>query len=87
MSQSSRSIKGELGHAVVGGIRQHGADAVGLVLIGLARLLVGVATLGALLAGGAIAGLEMSTTHFAILTGGAAFLNLLAVGRSKPHEG
>jgi hypothetical protein len=34
MTQSQGSIRGELGNAVVDGIRQHGADAVGVVIMG-----------------------------------------------------
>lgn len=83
MNQPADSIRGELGNAVAVGIRRHGADAVGLVLMGMARLFVGVLTLAALLAGGAIAGCDMTAVHFAGLTGAAALLNLLVVGRSK----
>ena len=84
MSRPAESIRGELGSALVRGIRRHGPDAVGLVLMGFARLLVGVVALGALLAAGAAAGCEITAAHFVGVTGVAALINLgLAVLRSR----
>lgn len=84
MSQPRESIRGEMSDAVVGGIRQHGAEAVGLVLMGLARLFVGAATLGVLLVVGAVTGCDLTATRFmgAICVG--AVVNLLVSGRTNP---
>jgi hypothetical protein len=65
MSFPAGSIKAELNNAVVDGIRQRGPDAVGLVIIGLARLFVAAITLGVLLGIGAIFGYDMTAVHFA----------------------
>lgn len=86
MNQRAPSIRSELSDSLVGGIRQHGADAVGLVIMGLARLLVGAATLAVVLAGGAVAGYDIGAAEFAGLTGAVAFLNLLTSGRPRAED-
>lgn len=46
MNPPARSIRAEMSEAVVAGIRQRGSEAVGLVLVGVARLaLIAVALL------------------------------------------
>jgi hypothetical protein len=50
------SIRAELGNAVLDGIRERGAEAVGMVIVGLARVVVCSATLVAMLAIGAAFG-------------------------------
>jgi hypothetical protein len=82
MNPPAGSIKTELNDAVVGGIRQRGPDAVGLVIVGIARLIVGVATLGVLLGIGAIFGYDATAAHFAGLTGVSALVSWLVAGRS-----
>ena len=84
MKPAAGSIKGELGNAVVDGIRQHGADAVGLVIKGIARLIIGATALGVLLVDSAIAGYDLTAAHFAGLTAVAALINWLFAGNSRP---
>jgi len=86
MRPAARSIKGELGNAVIDGIRRHGADAVGLVIIGVARLIVGAAALGVLLASSAIADYDLTAAHFAGLTAVAALVNWVATGSSRAKD-
>lgn len=56
MSRPTVSIRAELGNAVLDGIRERGAEAVGMVIVGLARVVVCSATLVAMLAIGAAFG-------------------------------
>lgn len=61
MNPPARPIRTELSEAVVGGIRQRGAEAVGLVIMGLARLLVTFAALLILLFGSSVLGLKVTS--------------------------
>lgn len=79
---SPRSIKQELSEAVIGGIRERGPDAVGLLLIGVSRLLVGAATLAVLLVAGSISGHDLTAVHLAGLGALAVLLNVLIAPRS-----
>jgi hypothetical protein len=60
MTPPPRSIRGELNDALIGGIRRRGSDAVGLVIMGMAKLAIGVVALAALLAVGAIFGYDIT---------------------------
>ncbi len=79
----ARSIRAELGEAVVGGIRERGPDAVGMILIGLARLLIGTAALTVLLAASAISGYDLSALQFAGLSVTAVLLNAVLSPRHR----
>lgn len=84
MNQPTASIRGELSDALVCGIRRRGPDAVGLLIMGLARLIVATAALGALLGVGALFGYDISAAQFAGLTGISALVTwLMADGRSR----
>ena len=65
MNSQSGSIKAELNHAVAKGIRRGGPNAVELVLMGMAKLLVVASTLGVLLTAAALSGYDLTTLHFA----------------------
>jgi hypothetical protein len=67
MDRALGPLRRELHDAVVSGIRQHGPDALGVVLMGLARLTVGIAVSATLLLGDLI------------LDSGAAVVSLVAV--------
>ncbi len=69
------SIKGELNAALIGGIRKRGPDAVGMVIMGIAKLIVGVASLGVVLGLGALFGCEMTPVH---LTGATLIAGLVS---------
>jgi hypothetical protein len=69
-----QSIRGELNAAVISGIRERGSDAVGLLIMGVARLIVGVITLGVVLGVAAIFGYDMTAVH---LTGATAVAGLV----------
>lgn len=81
MSPPPASIREELSDAIRSGIRRRGPDAVGLVLVGVAWLIVGTAAAGVLLAIGAISGYEVTTSQFAGLTGATALVNWLSAKR------
>lgn len=83
MSPPARSIRTELNDAVVYGIRLRGPDAVGLIIMGMARLIVGAATLGILLGIAAIFGYDVTAAHFAGLTGVSALVSWLVAGRFR----
>ena len=87
MNRSKGSIKAELNDAVVCGIRQRGPDAVGLLLVGLAGLVLEVAVLGVLLGIAALLGCEIGGIHFAGLTGVSGLITWrLAFWRSTPPD-
>jgi hypothetical protein len=71
------SIRAELNDAVIGGIRLRGRDAVGLVLIGVASLLLVILSLGVLLIFVALFGIEITATLCAALGGLAAGVSRL----------
>jgi hypothetical protein len=58
-----QSIRGELNAAVISGIRERGSDAVGLLIMGVARLIVGGVTLGVVLGVAALFGYDMTAVH------------------------
>lgn len=63
MSPPTNSLKAEVNHALANGIRRRGPDAVGVVLMGMARLVVAVSTLVILLLAGALFGYNIPTSH------------------------
>ena len=71
------SIRAELNDAVIGGIRLRGRDAVGLVLIGIASLVLVILSLAVLLTFAALFGLEVTATLCAALGGLAAGVSRL----------
>jgi hypothetical protein len=89
MTAPPGSIKGELSDALIGGIRRHGSDAVGVVLMGIARLIVGMVTLGFLLGAGATFGYEMTAAHFvgaAVVAGLVSWLTGGSSRSSRPYK-
>ena len=82
MTTPPGSIKGELSDALIGGIRQRGSDAVGLVIMGIARLIVGAVTLGVLLGIGAAFGYGMTPGQFVGATALAGLVSWL-MGRDS----
>lgn len=80
MTLPAGSIKAEVNHAVAKGIRRRGPDAVGLVLMGTAMLIVATTTLGLLLAASALSGSDLTAVHFVGATAIAAVVNWLLVG-------
>jgi hypothetical protein len=58
-----------LNDALVDGIRQRGPEAVGLVLIGFARILVATGVLLVLLLASSVLRLEVSTVPFTVMSG------------------
>jgi hypothetical protein len=83
MTPPPHSVREELSAALIGGIRQRGSDAVGLVIMGIARLVIGAVTLGALLSVGAIFGCEMTGDHLVGATVFAGFVSWLMGGASR----
>jgi hypothetical protein len=81
MTPPSNSVRGELNAALISGIRRHGSDAVGLVIIGIARLVIGVSTFCVLLGVGAIFGYEVTASHLAGATVVAVLVGWLTAGR------
>jgi hypothetical protein len=82
MTPPAGSIKAEVNHAVAKGIRRRGPDAVGLVLMGMARLVVAAVTLALLLAISSLSGNDLTALHFAGATAVAAAVNWLLASRT-----
>jgi len=70
-----QSIRGELNAAVITGIRERGSDAVGLLIMGIARLIIGGIALGVVLGVAAIFGYDMTAVH---LTGATAIAGVIS---------
>lgn len=83
MSPPTQSIKDELNHAVARGIRRRGPDAVGLVLMGMASLVIMTLALGVLLIAVAVSGTGAITLGLAGVTLVTGLLKWLA-GRYSP---
>lgn len=81
------SIREELSEAVRSGIRSSGPDAVGFILMGMARLIVGASTLGVLLGVGAVSGYDVRAPQFAGVIGAVAAINLIAITRRLRADG
>lgn len=83
MNPPAGTLRTELNEAVVGGIRQRGAEAVGVVIVGMARLLVGMAILAALLSVSWIFGVDITAIRFATMTGVSSGLSWVATRRPR----
>lgn len=69
MNPPARPIRQELSDAIVRGIRERGAEAVGLILIGTARLILAIAVLLMLhLFGSAVFGFNLASVPFAAIS-------------------
>jgi hypothetical protein len=68
MNPPARPIRTEFHEAVVGGIRQRGADAVGLVIMGIAYLLIAVLALGVLLFASSVLGIKQTALPVTVMT-------------------
>lgn len=86
MNPPAGPIRAELNDALVGGIRQRGPEAVGLVLIGLARLVVAVATLVVLLFASSILGFDVTTGPFLAMSGLSGVVSWLVTRRGRVKE-
>jgi hypothetical protein len=64
----SRSIRTEVTDAVVGGIRERGSEAVGLLIVGVARIATAVMALIVLVIASKLVGIEISAVRFAVMT-------------------
>lgn len=77
MNPPARPIRTELNDAVVGGIRQRGPEAVGLLIIGLTRIVLAVLVLGVMLFASSVLGFNVTAVPFAAMSGLSAFLSWL----------
>jgi hypothetical protein len=68
MNPPAGSIRAELNEAVVGGIRQRGPEAVGVVLIGVAHLVVAFIALTVLLFATLVLGFEISAVPVLLMS-------------------
>jgi hypothetical protein len=62
---------------MIEGVRARGPEAVGLVIIGLARILIAVLVLGLLLIASSVLGINVSAVPFAGMTGLSGLLSWL----------
>jgi hypothetical protein len=81
MNPPTRPIRVELNDAIVGGIRQRGADAVGLVIMGIAYLVISVLALLVLLFASSVFGIDRTALPVTIMTLISAGISWL-VGKS-----
>ena len=77
MTPPAGSIKAEVNQAVARGIRRRGPDAVGVILMGMAKLLVAACALGVLLTAAALSGYDLTALHFAGATAVVAVVGWL----------
>jgi hypothetical protein len=83
----ARSFRTELNDAVGGGIRQRGAEAIGLVIMGLARIAIAVPVLALLLLASRLLGVDVTALPFAGMTGISALVSWLLTRRDRPGPG
>lgn len=90
MNPPARPLRIELNDAVVGGIRNRGPEAVGVVIIGVARVVVAALVLALLLATSAFFDYDVTAVPFAGMTSASALISWLITWgslRSKEVEG
>lgn len=87
MNPPANSLKAEVNHALANGIRRRGPDAVGVVLMGMARLVVAVSTLVILLLAGALFGYDITASHAFGATAVVAALNWLLASPKNAQSG
>lgn len=73
----SRSIRTEVTDAVVGGIRERGSEAVGLFIVGVARITMAALALIVLIVASKVIGVEISAVRFALMTALSALVSWL----------
>jgi hypothetical protein len=83
MNPPARPIRAELNDALVGGIRERGPDAFGMVIIALARLAIGVITFAILFGISQLIGAELTALPYAGITGVSGLVSWLATRRGK----
>ncbi|HWN73939.1 MAG TPA: hypothetical protein VNN15_09055 [Solirubrobacterales bacterium] len=87
MSPPTNSLKAEVNHALANGIRRRGPDAVGVVLMGMARLVVAISTLVILLLAGTLFGYDITASHAFVATAVVAALNWLIASPKNAQSG
>lgn len=83
MIPPAKPFRTELNEAVIEGVRERGPEAVGLVIIGLARILIAVLVLGLLLFASSILGLNVSAVPLAGMTGLSGLLSWLTTRKGS----
>lgn len=78
MNPPARSLRTELNDALVGGIRERGPEAVGMVLVGVARIVVAVLVLSLQLVGSSLLGYEVTAIPFAGMSAVSIWVSWLA---------
>lgn len=81
MIPPARPLRTELNDALVGGIRERGAEAVGMVIMAIAYLVIGILTMLVLLGASSIFGIDRTALPVTVMTLLSAGISLL-VGRS-----
>jgi len=77
----ARPLRTELNDAVVGGIRERGAEAVGLVIVSMARIAIAAVVLALLLVASTVLEIEVTFGPFAGMTGVSACVSWLLMRR------
>jgi hypothetical protein len=83
----ARSIRTELNDAVVGGIRQRGPDAVGLLIMAAARIVIAVVVLGLLFVASSLLGYPVTTWPFVGMTGISGLVSWLTTRDRRQGKG
>ncbi|HVD40252.1 MAG TPA: hypothetical protein VNC16_04520 [Solirubrobacterales bacterium] len=83
MIPPARPIRTEMTDAVVAGIRARGAEAVGLLIVGIARIAIAVLVLVLLLIASKVIGIDVSAVPFAAMTGLSALVSWLITRKQR----
>jgi hypothetical protein len=86
LNPPARPIRTELNEALVGGIRQRGPDAFGMMIDALVRLIVGVITFAVLFGISQLAGYEITAVPFVGMTGVSGLVSWLLTRRPKSED-
>jgi hypothetical protein len=82
----ARSIRTELNDALIGAIRQRGPEAFGMMITGLARLVVGAFTFAVLFGISRLADYQVTAFPFAGMASISAWVSWAATWRRKPGD-
>jgi hypothetical protein len=82
----ARTIRTEFHNAIAHGIRMRGPEAVGLVLIGFAQIVIGVLVLVLLVAASEIVGIDVTAVPFTGMTGVSMLVSWLLTSSKEDGE-
>jgi hypothetical protein len=85
--QDQRPVRDELNRAVIAGVRERGPEAVGLVIVAAARVLIATVVLALLLTVHSVLGYALTATPYVGITATSSLVSLLLTRRRPRVRG